>query len=359
MPCLLGRIHLLIILEGGERIRHTYPGSLKLKGGKDGILTITTSRICFEDSRNGMSMNMPLGQLLDWDVKRKSIILYWDEPERGRFQGEFVIQKKDGRKVTSEELHYSIFYAKTDYHDWAVWDRPERMLDLWFCNNKRYRRKDYWKKLDKMSEDRTKIIKNADGTLYIHHEHMKRHRAEDITHDVDKKSELWKEMERQWDVWKTSSGPKKTTLQGKIKFNVEYFRDHTEDGAIRGWRQEKAMYIKQRNDKELNKIYPAHPIRVVNDVVHLGFKGGKIDDNIKSLKNYNKFYRCCYRPMVIASGLIRTYRELWYYKILFGLKLAKMMEKGIDPNTISAEELLPVQTMSKKTDFESAISESR
>lgn len=349
----------MIILRNGEKLRHTYPGKLKIKGGKNGIMTITTRRICFEDEKHGMSMDLPLKDLYDWDVKRKSIVFHWKE-DGTKFHGEFEIHKKDGRNVTAEELHYAVYYAKTDHHGWVVWDRPEWMIDLWFCNNKGYRGKDYWKKIDKISSDRTKIIKKADGTLYIHEDHMKRHVLEDVTHEIDKKSKDWKQAEKMWDVWKESNGPNKTTLQEKIRGKVEHHRDpKMHRGNVKNWKEQKAKWEMEGNSVELNRIYPSYPVEDKGHVIHLGFDGGRIDEKIKGIENALKLTEATYGPLVVAAGLIRNYVQLWYYYRIIRWPLIELIQSGADLASVKTEDIIQVQTMSKKTEFESEVTETR
>ncbi|ABK77293.1 hypothetical protein CENSYa_0660 [Cenarchaeum symbiosum A] len=137
----------MIVLRNEDLIMR-YPA--KIKGYGDGVMYITSTRICFESDKKGLCFDLDYSHLFDWTPKKKSIEIRWQELEVGQarhersdhiFKVEIELKKRRGKKVDPKDVHYVLYYTHTDrfIHSsrgagWYLNDKEELMQRLYYTH---------------------------------------------------------------------------------------------------------------------------------------------------------------------------------------------------------------------------------
>ena len=111
----------MIRIRKDEYIRRRYDA--KIKGYGDGVLFLTSKRLCFESSKHGVCFNLELAHIWDWLAKKKKIRIRWQELYPGQsqipfdseiFSVDIELIKKNNYRADPKEVHFALFYAYTD-----------------------------------------------------------------------------------------------------------------------------------------------------------------------------------------------------------------------------------------------------
>ena len=204
----------MIVLEKHERLRRRYPAELK-KYGK-GIFYITSKRLVFEADKHGAVFVLKFDRLYNWSKAKKSITIRWYAQEQNHIRevdrvntfrpvgpidsAEFKFDKKDGKKIDLEEVHYALFYALTDFYTYGTrglgyyFDHQGNMYNHFFNHNKNN------KKINRTNSG----ITATEIAINVIEESMmeKMHGEALLTHEVNKHfllREAWKYDDRLMD----------------------------------------------------------------------------------------------------------------------------------------------------------------
>lgn len=109
----------LIVLGDGEELRRRYPAKMKNVG--KGTLYLTSSRVCFENSKDEFCFGVSYENVFNWGRDKKNLYLTWYEPQPGRGwkysdrrrETSFEIGRKkfNGSELTTFEAAMSLYYS--------------------------------------------------------------------------------------------------------------------------------------------------------------------------------------------------------------------------------------------------------
>ncbi|ABK77296.1 hypothetical protein CENSYa_0663 [Cenarchaeum symbiosum A] len=301
----------MIVLRNEELIMR-YPA--KIKGYGDGVMYITSTRVCFESDRKGLCFDLDYSHLFDWTPKKKSIEIRWQELEVGQarhergdhiFKVEIELKKRRDKKVDPIDVHYVLYYTHTDrfIHSsrgagWYLNDNEEIMQRFYYTHKPQIVRvvgeDDLVRRATEsmLFEKKTGIEMNGDELYDEYMDRVARDSGSTVLEQLIYKRRLMRKAWEADETWDCESGLCDEQMARKFsKAQIRVLERHIRRRLPR-WIKEHEDLIKEYESKkdelELTNLKP---------IVYNGtavFKGGTIYDKLewyrKALVAYSRVY---------------------------------------------------------------------
>ena len=354
---------MIIKKKGEETLRETRG---KIKGYGKGTFHITNQRVCFDSDKDGMVFNLDYPMLFNWELKKKGIIIKWQELPEGRttltaedpihkveIDLECVKHPKD-KLSTPDIIHYTLFYAYTNSYDCVG-----RLGYGWHMNEKGELVHRFRKYSEPMLSERDLV------NFGVIRENIEKLWIEDGTGD-EKLDQMIFENNEMWNAWQKNNmyhykqGRTSDEMnQNSLKTGIPNSLDSSIGNYERGLAQEEAEIAELKeagNTAELEKIIPS------NWTGGKDFLGRPLSKTTRapsgnrysSLEHTKKLLKAAIRAKEIISGMeFEYYRQYMTYNAdVFDSLMAKQYENEDIATYIPEIEKIPDHTIAAKKRIE-------